>query len=269
VLLGDGFCCPPDCSPFPDLRPWLPADTAVFRTEEIVLENVNRVLHLRGQPALDRLGQLYGEVDEVILTTLAEFDKYPNRALARYRGPWLPEGGELPAWPGGSGKKVFAYLKTSPALPQLLAVLRQAGCRTIIHADGVTAEFQRQHESPTLRFQADWFDLQRAAAECDLAVLNGAHGSTIFTHLAGKPILQLPLVLEQELNGRATVRLGAGACTTSTRGEVLATAFSGVLQSEAWAAAAGRFAARYARHCPREESRRAVDEVLGLLESPG
>ena len=154
VLLGDSFCCPPDCSPFPDLRPWLPPDTAHFQTEEIVLENVNRVLRSRGQPALGRLGQLYGEMDEVILTTLAEFEHYPNRAHARYRGPWMPEGGELPAWPGGSGKKVFAYLKDFPALPQLFDLLGQAGCRTIVHVDGLTAEFERQHASSGLRFQA-------------------------------------------------------------------------------------------------------------------
>ncbi len=116
VLLGDSFCCPPDCAPFPDLRPWLGANPqALLQREEAVLENVNRVLRLRGQPALARLGQLYGEVDAVVLTTLAEFDHYPHRGGARYRGPWMPEGGEPPAWPGGSGKKVFAYLKHFPA----------------------------------------------------------------------------------------------------------------------------------------------------------
>ena len=57
VLVGDSFCCPPDCTPFPDLRPWLPADrAALFTTEEIVLENTNRVLRLRGQPVLERWG---------------------------------------------------------------------------------------------------------------------------------------------------------------------------------------------------------------------
>ena len=266
VLVGDSFCCPPDCTPFPDLRPWLPADrAALFTTEEIVLENTNRVLRLRGQPALERLGQLYGEVDEVILTTLADFDHYPHRAVARYRGPWLPEGGELPAWPGKSGKKVFAYLKNFPALPQLLALLRQTGCPTIMHVDGVTAEFQRQHESSTLCFHANRLDLPRAARECDLAILNGTHGSTVLTLLAGKPMLQLPLMLEQQLNARATVRLGAGASALAGQGETLAGALSGLLQSTACAEAASRFATRYAQHSPREESRRAVAEVLGFL----
>ncbi len=65
---------------------------------------------------------------------------------------------------------------------------------------------------------------------------------------------------------RATVRLGAGASTTPGRGEGLAAALSCLLQSGACAAAARRFAARYAEHSPREESRRAVAEVLGLVE---
>jgi hypothetical protein len=68
-------------------------------------------------------------VDEVVLTTLAEFHHYPNRSQqTRHRGPWLPEPGEPPAWPAGNGKKVFACLKTFPALPHLPALLRQAAC---------------------------------------------------------------------------------------------------------------------------------------------
>ena len=60
-----------------------------------------------------------------------------------------------------------------------------------------------------------------------------------------------PLVLEPELNARATVRLGAGASTSPVRGETLAAALSGFLQSDACADAARGFAARYAQHCPQ------------------
>ena len=132
----------------------------------------------------------------------------------------------------------------------------------------MTADFERQHAWPTLCFQANRLDLHRAAAECDLAILNGTHGSTVLTLLAGKPILQLPLVLEQELNARATVRLGAAQARLPWRKEGLAAALSGLLQSDAYAEAARRFAARYAQHSPCGEGRRAVAEVLGLLAPP-
>jgi hypothetical protein len=269
AVLGNSFSSPPDCSPFPDLRPWLPADPkTLFQTEEVVLENVNSVLRHRGRQTLDRLGQLYREVDEVLLTTLAEFDHYPNRPPTRYRGLWTSEGGESPAWPGGTGKKVFAYLKTFPVLPQLLTLLGQLACPTIVHIDGDTAELERRHASPTLRFQTSRLELYRAAAECDLAILNGTHGSTVLTLLAGKPVLQLPLVVEQELNSRATVRLGAGASTSPWRGQGLPAALSGLLQSDSYADAARRFAARYAHHSPRDESQRAVADLLALMALP-
>ena len=54
-----------------------------------------------------------------------------------------------------------------------------------------------------------WLFSERATS-ADEAVLNGTHGSTVLTLLAGKPILQLPLVLEQDRTRRATVRLGRG-----------------------------------------------------------
>ena len=38
-----------------------------------------------------------------------------------------------------------------------------------------------------------------------------------------------------------------------------------MLQSDAYAVAARSFAERYAKHSPREESERAVADVLGLL----
>ena len=110
-------------------------------------------------------------------------------------------------------------------------------------------------------------DMRCAAAECDLAILNGTHGSTVLTLLAGKPILQLPLVLEQELNARATVRLGAAQASLRAAQNALAAALSSMLQSDACAEAARHFAALCAAFA-QEESQRAVADVLGLLASP-
>ena len=63
------------------------------------------------------------------LSRLAEYGK-------RARGDSLSRsvaagGGRIVVVAHGSGKKVFAYLKTFPVLPQLLALLGQAACPTI------------------------------------------------------------------------------------------------------------------------------------------
>ena len=107
---------------------------------------------------------------------------------------------------GGAARRIFAYLENFPALTQLLDLLGKTGCPTIVHIDGVTA----QNLPSTLRFQAGRLDLPRAAAECDLAILNGTHGSTVLTLLAGKPVMQLPLVMEQELNMPGRRWFGSG-----------------------------------------------------------
>jgi UDP:flavonoid glycosyltransferase YjiC (YdhE family) len=54
-------------------------------------------------------------------------------------------------------------------------------------------------------------DGARAAAECDVAVLNGGHGVVAELLLAGKPMLAVPLVLERQITGDALRRLGASA----------------------------------------------------------
>ncbi len=211
VVLGNSFSSPADVCPFPDLRPWLPAAAEeLFAAEAVILENMNHVLRRLGQQPLERPAQLYGEVDDVFLTTLEEFDHYPNRADPRYRGPWVPAGGEAPHWPAGKGKKIVAYLKPCPVLPDLLSLLAQSNCPTVVHVEAMPADLPRRFAAANLCFEDRRLDLKRAAAECDAAILNGTHGSTLLMHLSGKPVLQLPIYLEQEVNARATVRLARG-----------------------------------------------------------
>ena len=80
AVIGNGFCCPPDQTPLPDLRPWMPPEAAALLDDERrALDSMNRVLERRGAAPLERVAQLYGKVDETLLTTLAEFDHYPGR----------------------------------------------------------------------------------------------------------------------------------------------------------------------------------------------
>ncbi len=297
VILGNSFSNPPDCSPFPDLQPWLPPDPALYQAERIVLENVNHVLGRRGQPPLERLGQLYSEVDEVLLTTLAEFDHYREQRNALttnsltpgpspegrgeqgrptpcppsggrgeivYRGPWMPTGGEAPQWPAGNGKRVIGYLKPFQALPQLLTLLGQSECSAIIRVEPCPADLPKRFGGGNLRIETRRLDLRRAIGECDAAILNGTHGSTVLALLAGKPVLQFPIFVEQELNARAVVRLKAGVMGSMKPSPALAAEVQAIVRFDEYADSARQFAAKYARHCPDQQCEAAVARLAEL-----
>jgi hypothetical protein len=193
AVIGVGFSCPPDEYPLPDLRPWLPDESEQLRgDEDRVLTNANRVLDRFGVTPLDRIAQLYGEVDENFLTTWPEFDPYPNRKSARYWGPTFLGGGKSPEWPSGAGRRVYAYLKAFRGLPKLLDMLAKLGCPTIVYGDGVDGGLRTWRGSPTVRIKKEPLDMHEVARQCDLAILNGTHASTAAMLLAGKPTLHFP-----------------------------------------------------------------------------
>jgi len=266
ALIGTGFFCPLNEYPLPDLRPWLPEDNErLRRSEDAVLENANRVLEGLGQPPLERIAQLYYQVDENFLVTFRELDNYPRRQGAEYWGAWPNVGGKAPAWPEGDGKRVYAYLKSFAGLPRLLALLNELRFPTIIYVDGIAAKVQERFRSPTLRFENERLDLQQVGRECDLAILNGTHGTTVSMLLAGKPMLQLPMYLEQGMNAAAVGRIGAGLTAAPVKPEQIAIRLMTLLHDQRYAEAARRFAANYAEFDPQRQIEKMLERVDGLL----
>ena len=111
--------------------------------------------------------------------------------------------------------------------------------------------------------------MEQAAAECDLGILNGNHATTLAMLLAGKPLLQLPIFLEQELNARATAALGAGVFLTPGNDARLAAELEKVLEQECFTTAAQGFAARYAGFDPAAEIGAARAALAELLATRG
>jgi hypothetical protein len=271
ALIGSGFCCPPDESPLPVFRPELEgridrAKLAGF--EAPVLSVVNQHLARWAEAPLGRLAQLYSDVDENFLTTFPELDHYHNRSSAAYWGPVVPgpdSDGDAPEWPDAPGKRVFAYLKPFRDLPNVLHALADAGHATLVYAEGTAPAVRRRFESDRMRFANEPLDLAKVGRECDAAVLNGGHGVTAEMLLAGRPLLQIPLALEQRLTADSVERLGAGKSASAGSDEELRAALDAVLGDPRCAAGARRFADRYAAFDPARQREAMLARAEELL----
>lgn len=269
VAVGTGFTCPPDSCPLAHWsRNGQTADPEqLARDETTVLGHVNRALESRARRPLATLGQLFNEVDEVFLATYRELDHFGERTGARYWGHWPFGVGTEPVWPAGEGSKVFAYLKPFPALEDLLRVLRAAGLPTIVVADNLDRGLVERYASATLFFEPRPVDLRAAAADCDLAILNAGHGTTVAMLLAGKPCLLLPIYMEQLLLAKKVEQLGAGCLAPLRSGPRLAEILQEMLASAQYGKRARDFAARYRGFSPGQQVAEVVDRIEQRLGS--
>ena len=189
------------------------------------------------------------------------------RGETRYWGVWPNVGGRSPDWPEGQGKRVFAYIKPFPALPRLLQQLCDLQCPTIVHGEGANANLRQRFQSATMRFEDEPLDMAETARTCDLAILNGNHGTTVSMLLADKPVLQLPTALEQGLFSLAVARLGAAVVAMPSQPAEAVGGLMEMLGSDKYAAAARQFAARYAGYDPQRQIAAVVDRAEELIRS--
>jgi O-acetyl-ADP-ribose deacetylase (regulator of RNase III) len=221
------------------------------------------------KPPIDRLTSIYHDVEATLLTTFEELDQFPWRAKTRYWGAWTVAAGKNPLWPNGNGRRIFAYLKDCPALPQILEWLAGCGHSTLAVVDGVDRTLLQKMSAPTLRFERERLDMSLVAKQCDMAVLHGTHGTTASILAAGKPIMQLPIFLDQGLLAHAVHRMGAGAQAAANNSKAAIAELEKLVSSPAFGVAAQRFATKYAGFDPIEATEQLLDEVERVLRLDG
>jgi UDP:flavonoid glycosyltransferase YjiC (YdhE family) len=267
VLLGTGFATPPDVSPLPDLRPWQGHyPDRLLMNEMLVRDLCNECLAAQHQQALDRLAELFTRVDANLLTTFPELDHYPGRVLgsqSAYVGTWSEVGGVPPTWPAGDGPRVFAYLKPFPALLPLLRHLGARGVRALVHLPESAGNVPE--DLPGIRIAREPVAVAAAARCADLAILNAGHGTTAEMLLAGTPILEIPILVEQGMVADRVEAVGAGLRAPLDDPQAVIHALERMLLEQTWRQAARAFALKHRDHDPA----RALDAVARQIAAVG
>lgn len=267
LTIGTGFCCPRPLATFPNWRPERPLNGRSLENEEAeVLTAVNQWLAADGQTPLGRLSDLFAELDDTALTTYPELDHFGPRPNTPYSGVWTSSPGKRFQWPTAGGPKVFGYLKKFPGLPATLEVLKQSPTRCVVFAPGITPEEQKRLSSPSLTISREPLDVSQAATECDIAVSHGGHGTAASILSAGKPMIVLPLQLEQRLNGENVSRMGAGVLVNPNDPRALVDALKAIITKVSFRKSAMTFAQRHKQFDPEKSLENVALRCLRLID---
>jgi len=275
LQVGTGFASPPAVSPLPDLRAWQNHYPDRIRaTENRVLSTLNAQLERQQQPALHCVGELFGRVDANVLATFPELDHYPEHPRGEYWGTWGDASGVEMDWPEGDSPRVFAYLKPYRGLHQLLDALARRSLRCLVHVGGLNDGSRggsidaRRWQATSVRVSAEPLDIANLVKDCDLGIINAGHASTATLLLAGVPLLQLPIQIEQYHNAEATQRLGAGLHVELGDLAGFCDALDELLGKQKYRGAAINFARRHADHDSEARVGELVEKIIGLANLP-
>jgi hypothetical protein len=244
LVLGTGFGIPPADAPLPYFDGGA-ADTWLKAAEDRITATANQALQGLGTPPLARLADIY-DAEAQVFFTFRELDHYPERDAGDYWGATQQDAGVAPAWPALKGRRVFAYLKPFKTLPSLLTTLRDAGHPTLIYLSKGAEDMAKQYAGGNLAFSEKPVDLKAAVAEAEVVICHSGHGTISAALLAGKPLLLLPLNMEQRMLSTRVVRAGAGLAAPALGPDGMREKFLRLMAEPAYTAAARGFAERHA-----------------------
>ncbi|MCP4768230.1 MAG: hypothetical protein GY875_18415 [Gammaproteobacteria bacterium] len=210
VMSGNGFAVPPHQHPFPafPIAPFFTREALLEEEQSFLEQHLNPLMREVGASPYDRLCDAF-TTDAHWLFLFREIDHYPGREAGNYLGTGHILAGESPLWPAGQGSKIFAYLKPHKDLVKLLELIRRTGLPTLIKGDQLPESIEQQCSGPTIRFADRLQNMAEVGEQCDLGITNGSVSATQFL-LAGKPVLMIPLHIEQLISSKAIAGMGCG-----------------------------------------------------------
>lgn len=211
VVIGNSFAVPPLAAPLPPYRWWMAHGSQHGRlaeTDRRLVYAANRALAAFGAPPLHSACDLW-RVPQRYICGVPALDVYGERAGATYIGAInQPDAGEPPRWPEGEGPKLFAYLKPSYRhFDAALDALAAAPARVLAYAPGVPAATEHRHRGRVV-FSPRPLRMAEVCAQADLGLCHAGGTTELLLH-AGKPVLLLPMQMEQTMTARRAEATGA------------------------------------------------------------
>jgi UDP:flavonoid glycosyltransferase YjiC (YdhE family) len=255
VLYGAPFSIPVAGAPLPAF-----ANGSARGEEGRLLERLNTVLDALRAPRLERVSDLY-RAETTMVRGFAEIDCFGPRAEPAYVTEASADAGEaIPAWPRADGPRALVYLRRGRYVNPVLAALAAANASTIAYIGGLPQR-PGPHERRGLVLSSLPYKASALMPQCDFVVCNGNAGTVTQAVLAGKPVLMLPVYVEQGLNAARVAQAGAGIVPKGKlEPRALTRSVDALGPAGAVHACATRLAARYA-----DRADDAASRLEGLL----
>jgi hypothetical protein len=262
LALGNGYCVPPEISPWPAYPGKKNSTLAALETT--VLYTINGMNALFGATPLVALCELFPAATSLVCS-VPELDHY-QRTSGRFIGPLNHvSSGVPPRWPvvrGSADKdpepeKIYLYLQADyPPLLALFEALTGLPVQVIGYVPGLTDQQRLRLQTSNIELSDKPLHIDLVLAEADFAI---THASTITQTilLRGLPVLVLPTHVEQSMLGAIIEALGVGINCVPTNKNDLSRALKRLLTNVSFKDNAEKFASRNANFIRRN----ALDEI--------
>jgi UDP:flavonoid glycosyltransferase YjiC (YdhE family) len=258
--IGLGFFLPPRLTPVPAFVDG--ADHArLCRSEATLLESVNVVRTHLGAPPLSCFADFFDtELD--LLTTWPEIEHYPQRQGGRYWGPILMRlASKGPDWRVGTAPRVFVYLYGNYSkLDIVLQAIDSSGVDALVYCPGAPDSITCRFGSDHLKISKVMYAFDRVLVDAAALICHGSFGTAWEGLLHGKPMLCLPVHMEQLIATQRLVELGVGIQPGSDMTvESIKDALMRLITQPKYKANAQRIALKYQRHSASDQLDALVD----------
>ncbi len=267
--VASGFERPPNITPYPDFRPWLPSDGSALHNEARILDVINAYgrHHSGTVPYRDLPGALKATLS--LLASFPELDHYPMRRGGRYIGPityW--QDGLMVDWQNNSLPKVFIYLRRFTGLDALLSFLADTALDTIVVCPDLTVQEVARLEAGAVQVFRQPVQLESILTPCDLCISHGGLGVSSLCVLSGTKALLIPIHIEQLLLAKALTQCGLGIALkpAEVNHDRLEKVLASLLTEASYSAACDRLAQKYRAYDAAKVVHRLVNTAERLVD---